>query len=100
MVAHIPCYLVKDHRNSVFQGETDVKRHVRTKVHVDRAASLKKQPKLKKFIQGGPIVYKTSRTEVLMTNFTVEHSLPTPVADKCGPVFKSMFPESEIAKNY
>jgi len=45
-------------------------------------------------------VYKTSRTEVLMTNFTVEHSLPTPVADKCGPVFKSMFPESEIAKNY
>lgn len=37
---------------------------------------------------------------MLMTKFIVENNLPVAVADRCGPVFRNMFPDSQIAKQY
>ena len=37
---------------------------------------------------------------VLFTGFLVEHSLPIAVSDHAGPLFRRMFPDSEIAKQY
>jgi len=33
-----------------------------------------------------------------MTNFIVEINLLIAVVDKCGPLFRNMFPDSQIAK--
>jgi hypothetical protein len=38
--------------------------------------------------------------EVMFSNFLVEHNLPLSVADKMGPLFRTMFPDSAIAKKY
>lgn len=38
--------------------------------------------------------------EVKFTAFIVEHNLPLAVADHAGPLFKSMFPDSNIAAKY
>jgi hAT family C-terminal dimerisation region len=82
------------------QAETDVSRHVAGKGHTGKMASLQKQPTINFRPANDPLTYKVSRAEVLMTNFIVENNLPIAVSDKCGPLFKSMFPDSDIAKNY
>ena len=40
------------------------------------------------------------RAETLFTSYLVEHNLPLAAADHAGPLFKKMFPDSEIAKQY
>ena len=35
-----------------------------------------------------------------VVNLIVEHNLPVAVADHFGSLFKDVFPDSEIAKNY
>ena len=43
---------------------------------------------------------KTIRAETLFTSFLVEHNVPLAVADHAGPIFRKMFPDSAVAKNY
>jgi hypothetical protein len=38
--------------------------------------------------------------EILFTNFLIEHNVPIAVSDHAGPLFRKMFPDSEIAKKY
>lgn len=43
---------------------------------------------------------RTIRAETLFTNFITEHNLPVAVADHVGPLFRKMFPDSQIAQQY
>ena len=40
------------------------------------------------------------RAETLFTSFVVEHNLPLSITDHAGPLFKKMFPDSDISKKY
>jgi hypothetical protein len=46
------------------------------------------------------LLFNTSKAEVLAAKFIVEHNLPISVSDHLGPLFRQMFPDSTIAKNY
>ena len=43
---------------------------------------------------------KTTRAEVLHTNFIVQHNLPFLTAEHLSPLYAKMFPDSKIAKNF
>ena len=50
--------------------------------------------------QGSDIEKQTSIAEAKVTGFLAEHNLPFAVADHFGLLFKSIFPDSKIAKAY
>ena len=80
------------------EGEADIKQHILTKTHKAKALSLWQQHTLNFVPQNDKLTFKISRAEVLMTNFIVEINLLIAVVDKCGPLFRNMFPDSQIAK--
>ena len=41
-----------------------------------------------------------TRAEVKVTNWLVQHNLPLSAADHLSPMFKDIFPDSQIAKGY
>eukprot|EP00057_Strongylocentrotus_purpuratus_P012711 XP_011667185.1 PREDICTED: uncharacterized protein LOC105439660 [Strongylocentrotus purpuratus] len=41
-----------------------------------------------------------TKAEALFTGFLVEHNLPVAASDHAGPIFKKMFPDSNIATKY
>ena len=47
-----------------------------------------------------PLELQVRKAEVKMTGFIAEHNIPLAVADHLGPLFKDIFPDSKIAKNY
>ena len=50
--------------------------------------------------QSDPLDMQVRREEGKVTGFIVKHNVPVAVADHLGPLFKHIFPESKIAKNY
>ena len=44
--------------------------------------------------------YSVINAEALFTKFLIEHSIPLSASDHAGPLFKSMFPVSEIVNKY
>lgn len=79
-------------------GKTDVVKHVNTKKHLEKAASIEKNEKISFFAETRD--QKVIKAECLFTAFLLEHNLPLSVADHAAPLFKKMFPDSEIAKKY
>ena len=43
---------------------------------------------------------KVTNAEVLFTGYIVEHNLPFEASNHAGPLFRKMFPDSEIAQKY
>ena len=50
--------------------------------------------------EGNALEQKVTSAELLFSNFIIEHNLPIAIADHAGDLFRSMFPDSDIAKNY
>jgi hypothetical protein len=44
--------------------------------------------------------YKTRKAEVKVTTVMTHHNIPLSFADHLSPLFKQLFPDSEIAKSY
>lgn len=44
--------------------------------------------------------YSTIKAEVLFTDYVVEHNIAINATDHAGPLFRKMFPDSNIAKQY
>ena len=38
--------------------------------------------------------------ELLFASFLIEHNIPLSASDHAGPLFRKMFPDSELAKKY
>ena len=95
------CIVCKREVSVKHQGERDVIRHMEGKDHKRWEASLRNQCTLNLATSStSNLVYNTSKAEVLAASFIVEHNLPISVSDHLGPLFRRMFPDSDIAKNY
>ena len=84
-----------DHR-----GITDFKAHCKTEAHKKWEKQSKLQPSISGLFQSLGSKDSTTRAEVIVTNFLIQHNLPLATADHLGPLFRSVFPESKVAKGY
>ena len=84
------------------QGKLDLTRHCRGKSHTTSVNSKRVQGPITAHFnpQGSTIEQQISIAEVKVTGFLAEHNLPFATADHLGPLFKSIFPDSKIAKGY
>ena len=86
------------------QGLGDVRRHCKSDFHEVNEAMSKKETTLKISQQDSSDAdsqrSKVLKAEMMVTNFIVQHNLPLAIADRLGPLFKEIFPDSEIAKSY
>ena len=84
------------------QGKLDLQRYCRGKSHVNLLNAKRKQGPINTHFlpQGSNIEKQASIAEVKVVGFLAEHNLPFATADHLGPLFKSIFPDSKIAKAY
>ena len=84
------------------QGEKDVRRHLGGKKHQDNVKDLERQQPINNFFRptSHPIHEKVTRAEVKVSAVLAHHNIPIAVADHLSPLFKNIFPDSEIAKAY
>ena len=84
------------------QGKLDLQRHRRGKSHVNLLNAKRKQGPINTHFlpQGSNIEKQASIAEVEVFGFLAQHNLLFAAADHLGTLFKSMFPDSKIAKAY
>lgn len=84
------------------QGERDVRRHIEGKKHCDNIRGLEGQQQIGTFFRPAshPIHEKVTRAEVKVTTLLAHHNIPIAFSDHLSPLFKEIFPDSEIAKAY
>ena len=92
---------------SSHQGRTDVESHVSSKGHTKKVRDMRTNTKIHSYFVSVPSVTnmssleaKVRRAEVKMTATMVKHNVPLAFAEHLSPLFKVMFPDSEIAKGY
>lgn len=81
------------------QGYLDVKRHINSENH----QRLLKENMNNHLITNTFLIdknYKSVSAEVKFTAFIAEHNLPIEVSSHASELFRTMFPDSEIAKSY
>lgn len=84
------------------QGEKDVRRHMEGKKHSDNVRVLENQQSMSAFFRptSHPIHDKVTKAEVKLTTVLAHHNIPIALTDHLSPLFKNIFPDSEIAKAY
>ncbi len=80
-------------------GVNDCTKHMASSGHKQKAGVLSSTSKITTFMSTNSEL-GTTKAEVMFTNFIVEHNLPIAVSDHAGPLFRKMFPDSDIAKKY
>lgn len=82
------------------QGKLDLTRHCRGKSHTAMMNAKRVQGSITSHFnpQSSDISKQISLAEVKVAGFLAEHNLPFATADHLGPLFKSVFPDSKIAK--
>ena len=95
----IPCSkkLSCDH-----QGVKDVIDHCKKESHKNCVEASKKQSSMKSFLKNEtpPLDKQFINDEVMITNFLIQHNSPFATSDHLSFLFKEVFPDNEIAKNY
>ncbi|XP_056598364.1 uncharacterized protein LOC130417080 [Triplophysa dalaica] len=99
LLNHAFCTLCNYDIDVSHQGASDCRRHVEGKKHLKIVAATDSTPKINAFFLKSQDL-RPIRAETLFTTFIVEHNLPLAAADHAGPLFRKMFPDSEIAKQY
>ena len=84
------------------QGEKDVRRHLESQKHCSNAKAVENQQSVTTFFKSSsdPIQEKVTRAEVKISTVLAHHNIPIAVADHLSPMFKNIFPDSQIAKMY
>ena len=97
---HFLCTVCNKHMSCSHQGLFDVKRHAQTSSHQAAYKDCigEKHSSVSSFLATDPIQEKVMAAEVKLTVFLAENHLPMAVADQASRLFKSMFPDSQIAK--
>ncbi len=80
-------------------GIHDCTKHVGSVSHRQKATIASKSNKITSFMCQGD-QYDSINAEAMFTNFVTEHNLPISVTDHAGPLFRKMFPDSDISKKY
>ncbi|KAL8593255.1 hypothetical protein ACOMHN_009909 [Nucella lapillus] len=86
-------------------GWNDVQNHLETAGHERKSAAKNNTSALSAFgfTQEKEMTDKelqVIKAETLFSHFLVEHNLPISASDHAGPLFRAMFPNSEIAQRY
>nr|XP_042907634.1 uncharacterized protein LOC122271209 [Parasteatoda tepidariorum] len=82
-------------------GRNDIHRHVTGPNHAKNIENAENNQRLSKFFKPPDNVQdEVMRAELLFTSFLVEHNVLLNAASHVGPLFRKMFPKSEIAKRY
>lgn len=83
-------------------GASDIERHVKTKKHQEADKLRSKNNTVTSYFAStsNPLDEKVMNAEMLWNKFLVEHNLPIAASDHAGPLFKAMFPDSEVAKRF
>eukprot|EP00057_Strongylocentrotus_purpuratus_P009553 XP_011664027.1 PREDICTED: uncharacterized protein LOC105438204 isoform X1 [Strongylocentrotus purpuratus] len=85
-------------------GAGDISIHLRSKKHIEKevaeekAKNIPKEGRINTFFRKED--YSVINAEVMFTDFLVEHNIPLAAADHSGQLFRRMFPDSRIAKQY
>jgi len=84
------------------QGLKDVKDHCSTESHKRLTKAANTQLSVAEMFGSGNSAKQSAvtRAEFLTTNFLIQHNLPIATSDHLGPLFRAIFPDSEIAKQY
>jgi len=84
------------------QGIKDIERHSETKMHLKRLASLKNQYNIGVVFKPkhDPIQDKVTSAEVRIAIMLAQHNAPQSMADHIGPMLKTNFSDSSVAKLY
>ena len=95
MKVSLHCLLCDKSLSIEHQGKLDLQRHCRGN------AKRKQGPINTDFLpQGSNIDKQASIAEVKVVGFSAEHNLVFAILDHLGPLFKSIFADSKIAKTY
>eukprot|EP00057_Strongylocentrotus_purpuratus_P010834 XP_011665308.1 PREDICTED: uncharacterized protein LOC105438778 [Strongylocentrotus purpuratus] len=81
-------------------GRNDVFRHITSDKHKQTAKSRGNTKGIQSFFRSAAGDDSATKAEALFTGFLVEHNLPVAASDHAGPIFKKMFPDSNIATKY
>ena len=94
------CTVCNKHMSCSHQGLCDVERHVQASSHqaANKDCICEKQSSVSSFLAIDPIQEKVMAAEVKPTVFLAENHLIMAVEDQASRLFKSMFPDSQIAK--
>ena len=83
-------------------GANDCATHVNGARHRKYADTMSGQASINTFFvqKRSDEADKVTRAELLWTEFLTEHNIPVSVSDHFGPLFKQMFPDSQIANKF
>ena len=96
----VQCTVCNSSFGIAHQGKRDVERHLEGSEHKRLAQQVHSCRSLTSFFPDRLSQEKVINAEVLFTGFILEHNLPFEAAAHAGPLFRAMFPDSEIAKKY
>lgn len=97
---HVFCTVCSRDISINHAGRDDCRRHTLSKVHVDLTNIRSSNSSLLSYGMKHDEEDSVTNAEMLFSSFIVEHSLPISCADHTSQLFKKMFPDSQIAKNY
>ncbi len=106
--SHVFCKTCKTNFSISNGGLNDCTTHVSGPVHRKKAELLKSQPSIAMSFGSAAIAKETGdghqhdvmSAEMHMMRFFVEHNIPMAAADHCGPLFRKMFPNDPVAKDF
>lgn len=94
------CAVCSSSFSIVHQGKRDVERHIKGSEHKRLSGIVNSCQTLTKFLPDRKSQDKVINAEVLFTGYILEHNLPFESAAHAGPLFRKMFPDSDIARKY
>jgi len=81
------------------QGEKDVKRHLESQKHKANIKALDNQSRVTSFFMAtADLIHE--KLQELKLKYVAHHNIPIAVSDHLSPLFKDIFPDSQIAKAY
>ena len=82
-------------------GKSDLNKHAKSSKHERNWRSTQSTPTLQKLMAGHSSLDKDRmKAELLFTCFQAEHNIAMLAADHAGPLFRAMFPGSDVARVY
>lgn len=94
------CTVCNSSFSIVHQGRRDVESHIQGMEHEQLVAVVNFCQKIKSFVPDQTAADKVTNAEVMFTAFLLEHNLPYEASSHAVPLFRKMFPDSDIAKKY
>ena len=100
------CTLCRKDISCAHSGKRDVQRHMNTKAHILNTKNCSNTSQINSFFENNQqhevlaLKTKVCRTELKVVTTMAKHNIPLSFSDELTGLFKEIFPDSLIAKNY